>query len=212
MKKVLLAERHAITRDGIRYLLQETGEYQVARELSDGDALIATVQDETFDIAIVDLISIGARSIELISQVVSYTPMMRVLAICSTAEPSYAKSVFSAGASGFVTKDSTAAELVRAVHSVLAGHRYMSAQVAERMVRTIDIPPDAQLHARLTAREKAVLEGLACGDGISEIASRLGINAKTVSTYKARLLKKLELRTEAALIRYALEHQIVDPD
>ncbi|WP_176322886.1 helix-turn-helix domain-containing protein, partial [Burkholderia vietnamiensis] len=67
-------------------------------------------------------------------------------------------------------------------------------------------------HARLTAREKAVLEGLACGDGISEIASRLGINAKTVSTYKARLLKKLELRTEAALIRYALEHQIVDPD
>ncbi|HDR8949548.1 TPA: response regulator transcription factor, partial [Burkholderia vietnamiensis] len=69
MKKVLLAERHAITRDGIRYILQETGEYQVARELSDGDALIATVQDETFDIAIVDLISIGARSIELISQV-----------------------------------------------------------------------------------------------------------------------------------------------
>lgn len=212
VKKVLLAERHAITRDGIRYILQETGEYQVARELSDGDTLIAAIQDETFDIAIVDLTSIGAPSIELISQVVAFTPMMRVLALSSTAEPIYAKSVFSAGASGFVTKDSTAAELVRAVQSVLAGQRYMSAQVAERMVRTIDIPPAAQLHARLTAREKEVLKRLACGDGISEIASRLGINAKTVSTYKARLLKKLELRTEAALIRYALEHQLADRD
>ncbi|MCR5891711.1 response regulator transcription factor [Burkholderia cepacia] len=212
MKKVLLAERHAITRDGIRYILQTTGEYQVARELSDGNALIETVKDEPFDVAIVDLTSIGTRSVELISQLVRCAPKMRIVALCSKAEPTRAKSVFNAGASGFVTKDSTATELMQAVHAVLAGHKYMSAQVAERIVRAIDIPPDAPLHARLTVRENEVLKRLAYGDGISEIARDLGVNGKTVSTYKARLLEKLELRTDAALVRYAVEHQIIEPD
>jgi DNA-binding NarL/FixJ family response regulator len=141
MKKVLLAERHAITRDGIRYILQRTGEYQVVRELSDGDALIVAAKNESFDVAIVDLTSLGNRSIELISQLVACAPKMRILALCSKAEPTRAKSVFCAGASGFVTKDSTAAELVQAIHAVLAGHKYMSAQVAECIVRTIDILP-----------------------------------------------------------------------
>ncbi|HDR9510467.1 DNA-binding response regulator [Burkholderia cepacia] len=212
MKKVLLAERHAITRDGIRYILQSTGEYQVARELSDGDALIETVRDETFDVAIVDLTSIGARSVELISQLVACAPKMRIVALCSKAEPTRAKSVFSAGASGFVTKNCTATELVQATHAVLAGHKYMSAQVAERIVRMIDIPPDAPLHSRLSAREADVLKRLADGDGVSEIGRDLGVNPKTISTYKARLLEKLELRSDAALIRYAVEHQIIEPD
>ncbi|AWV05702.1 DNA-binding response regulator (plasmid) [Burkholderia sp. JP2-270] len=212
MKKVLLAERHTITRDGIRYILQSTGEYQVARELSDGDALIETVRDETFDVAIVDLTSIGARSVELISQLVDCAPKMRIVALCCKAEPTRAKSVFSAGAFGFVTKDCTATELVHAMHSVLAGHKYMSAQVAERIVRMIDIPPDAPRHSRLSARENDVLKRLAYGDGISEIARDLGVNPKTVSTHKARLLEKLELHTDAALIRYAVEHQIIEPD
>ncbi|KVQ61011.1 response regulator transcription factor [Burkholderia territorii] len=212
MKKVLLAERHAITRDGIRYILQRSGEYQIARELSDGDALIATAKNETFDVAIVDLTSIGVRSIELISQLVACAPKMRILALCSKAEPTRAKSVFGAGASGFVTKDSTAVELVQAVHAVLAGHKYMSAQVAERMIRTIDLPPDAPLHARLTVRENEVLKRLAYGDGISDIAKDLGLNSKTVSTYKARLLAKLDLRSDAALIRYAVQQQIIEPD
>ncbi len=212
MKKVLLAERHTITRDGIRYILQTTGEYQVARELSDGDALIATVENETFDVAIVDLTSIGLRSIELISQLVACAPKMRVVALCSRAEPTRAKLVFKAGASGFVTKDSTATELVQAMRSVLAGHKYMSTQVAERIVRTIDIPTDAPLHARLTARENEVLKRLAYGDGISDIARDLGVNSKTVSTYKARLLTKLELRSDVALIRYAVQQQIIEPD
>lgn len=212
MKKVLLAERHTITRDGIRYILQRTGEYQVARELSDGDALISTVQDETFDVAIVDLTTIGARSIELISELVACAPNMRILALCSKAEPTRAKSVFSASAAGFVTKDSTATELIQAVHSVLAGHKYMSAQVAERIVRTMDIPPDAPLHARLTLREIEVLKRIAYGDGISDIAKDLGLNSKTISTYKARLLAKLDLRNDAELIRYAVQQQIIEPN
>ncbi|ABO59246.1 response regulator transcription factor [Burkholderia vietnamiensis] len=212
MKKVLLAERHAITRDGIRYILQRTGEYQVVRELSDGDALIVAAKNESFDVAIVDLTSLGNRSIELISQLVACAPKMRILALCSKAEPTRAKSVFCAGASGFVTKDSTAAELVQAIHAVLAGHKYMSAQVAECIVRTIDIPPDAPLHTRLTEREGEVLKRLAYGDGISDIAKDLGLNSKTISTYKARLLAKLDLRNDAALIRYAIEQQIIEPD
>lgn len=212
MKKVLLAERHAITRDGIRYILQRTGEYQVVRELSDGDALIVAAKNESFDVAIVDLTSLGNRSIELISQLVACAPKMRILALCSKAEPTRAKSVFCAGASGFVTKDSTAAELVQAIHAVLAGHKYMSAQVAECIVRTIDIPPDAPLHTRLTEREGEVLKRLAYGDGISDIAKDLGLNSKTISTHKARLLAKLDLRNDAALSRYAIEQQIIEPD
>ncbi|KVQ69176.1 response regulator transcription factor [Burkholderia territorii] len=212
MKKVLLAERHAITRDGIRYILQTTGEYQVIRELSDGDGLIETAKNETFDVAIVDLTSIGVRSVELISELVACAPNMRILVLCSKAEPTHAKSVFGAGASGFVTKDSTAVELVQAMRAVLAGHRYMSAQVAERIIRTIDIPPDAPLHTRLTVRENEVLKRLAYGDAISDIARDLGLNSRTISTYKARLLAKLDLRSDAALIRYALRQQIIDPD
>ncbi|CAN0643694.1 hypothetical protein BCEP27_30079 [Burkholderia cepacia] len=88
----------------------------------------------------------------------------------------------------------------------------MSSQVAERIVRTIDIPPDAPLHARLTARENEVLKRLAYGDGVSDIAKDLGLNSKTISTYKARLLEKLDLRSDAALIRYAVAQQIIEPD
>ncbi|QTD94708.1 response regulator [Burkholderia anthina] len=212
MKKVLLVERHVITRDGIRHILETTRDYVIGCELADGDALVSTAENDTFDAAILDISSLGAAALELIRRLADRVPTTRILVLSARAEPMRAKAAFGAGAFGFVSKDSTATELVHAVRSILLGHKYMSARVAERMVRTIDLPPDAPLHSRLTGREAEVLRHLASGDGIADIAREMRLNAKTVSTYKARLLDKLELRSDVALIRYALAHQIIDPD
>ncbi|AOL05551.1 response regulator transcription factor [Burkholderia contaminans] len=212
MKKVLLVERHAITRDGIRHILESTRDYIVGCELSDGDALISTAENETFDAAILDIVSLGSGYLELIRQLAEHVPSIRILALSGRAEPTRAKATFTAGASGFISKDSTSIELLQATRSILQGHKYMSTQIAERMVRTIDIPPDAPLHSRLTDREAEVLRHLASGDGIAEIGREMGLSPKTISTYKARLFDKLELRSDAALIRYAVAYQIIEPD
>ncbi|NHH79680.1 response regulator [Burkholderia gladioli] len=211
MKKVLLVERHAITRAGIRRILETTQDFLVGCELANGDEMLSEVDGKTFDVAILDFSSLGQRGLALIRQLAVHVPTLRILVISANSDPVQAKSVFSAGAGGFLAKRNSGAEMLQAVRLVLSGRRYLSPDVAEHMVLMIDLPFDAPRHARLSTQETKVLRHLACGEPVAEIARDMGLSNKTISTYKARLFDKLAVRSDAALVRYALAHRLVDP-
>ncbi|CAN0626591.1 Two component transcriptional regulator, LuxR family [Burkholderia multivorans] len=212
MIKVWLADRHAVTRDGLRQILESTGEFTIAGEACNGPSALELARRCAADAAIVDLATLGERSTEFVRQIHAAAPALRVLVLSSLATRHDAARLFKAGAAGYVTMESSSRELMDALRKIVAGGVYVSVDVAERLARHLDLPADAPPHERLSERETEVLRRFASGESISEIAHALHISAKTVSTYKARALDKLELPNEAALIRYAIAHRIADPE
>ncbi|MFA8356980.1 LuxR C-terminal-related transcriptional regulator [Burkholderia ubonensis] len=212
MVKILIVDRHAMTRDCLHSVIETTGEFEVVGEASDGPSAIDTLKRLSVDTAIVDLATLGRHAPEIIGQLDACTPALRILALSLHAAPHRAAQAFDAGATGYVAKDCSSADLMQAIRRVSAGHRYVDVRVAERLAQPSDLPPNAPLHRRLSERELDVLKRLASGESGTEIADALKISLKTVSSYKTHLLDKLELRSEAALIRYALLHGIVEPD
>lgn len=162
-----------------------------------------------YDIAIVDISMPGMSGLDLLRRIRAEFPRPRVLMLSMYAEEQYAMRAFKAGANGYLTKDSATRELVAAVRKLVAGGVYVSASLAERLVLSLNGAHKDALHAQLTDRELDVLRRLAAGNRPAEIGQALHISTKTVSTHKTRILERLQLPNTAALIRYALEHDLV---
>jgi DNA-binding NarL/FixJ family response regulator len=154
----------------------------------------------------------GRNGVELIRQIKEEKPTLRILVLTMHAEQQYAVRAFRAGASGYVTKESASAELVSAVAKVAAGGVYVSLAMAERFAQSLSQPTDQLPHQRLSDREFDVLKRIAAGQTITEIATELCISSKTVSTYKTRILEKMQMPHEAALVRYAMRHKLIGDD
>jgi DNA-binding NarL/FixJ family response regulator len=208
--RVLLADDHAIVRAGLKEILADTGDITVAGEATNGQEVMERVRGQDYDVAVLDMSMPGRSGIELIKQVKDEKPKLRILILTMHSEQQYAVRALKAGASGFLTKEAAADQLVAAIRKVAGGGAYVSPETAERLV--LDAAPRAEAapHTLLSDREFEVLQMIAGGKTVGDIAKRLSLSAKTVSTHKTRILHKMGLANQAELIRYALEHKLLD--
>ena len=204
MIRVLLADAHEIVRDGLKRILAATTDVRVAGEAASGDEALALVRTHDYDVALLDMSMPGLSGIDLIKRVRIEKPKLRILVLSMHGEQQYAARALKAGASGYLTKDSAAEKLLGALRKVAAGGVHVSDAAAASLVATARAP-----HQELTDREFEVLRLLAGGHSPTEIAARLHLSVKTVSTHKAHVQDKLGLAGTADLVRYALEHKLI---
>jgi DNA-binding NarL/FixJ family response regulator len=210
MIKVIIADDHALMRDGLRRILEDAGDFEIVGEGCDGGTTLALVRSRDAKVLVLDLSMPGRSGVDLIKQIKDEKPALRILVLTMHAEEQYAVRAFKAGASGYLTKESASAELVNAVTKVASGGVYVSMAMAERFAQSLNEPADTLPHQRLSDREFEVFLRIAAGQTITEIAQTLCVSAKTVSTYKVRILEKMQLPHEAALVRYALRHKLIE--
>ncbi len=209
MTKVLIADDHTLVREGLLHILQTGPNLEVAGEAHDGVSALALVRNTPANVLVLDLSMPGRSGIELVQQIHDEKPALRILVLTMHAEQQYAVRAFKAGASGYMTKESASAELVAAVTKVAAGGVYVSLSMAERFAQSLNEPVDTLPHHRLSNREFDVLRRIAAGQTISEIARTLCVSSKTISTYKTRILEKMQMPHEAALVRYAMRYRLL---
>lgn len=210
--RVLLVDDHTIVREGLRRLLETASEGFEIVEASSGYQALECLRRQPFALAIVDLSMPGMSGLELIRRIKADHPATAVLVLSMHAEEQYALRAFKAGANGYLTKDSAAEELMRAVRKVAAGGAYVTASLAERVVQQLNGAAGVPRHAHLSDRELEVLRRLVAGQRLTDIAAALHLSVKTISTHKTRIQDKLELPSTAALIRYGLEHGLQADD
>jgi DNA-binding NarL/FixJ family response regulator len=210
MIRVLLADDHAVVRAGLREILTDAGDIMVAGEATNGQEVLAQVRGHDFDLAVLDMSMPGRSGIDLIKQVKSEKPKLRILILSMHSEQQYAVRALKAGASGYLTKDSAADELVAAIRRIAAGGAYVTPETAERLALDAAPEADAAPHTRLSDREFQVFQLIARGGAVGEIAKQLSLSVKTVSTHKTRIMEKMGLANQTELIRYALEHKLLD--
>ena len=208
--RVLVADDHPVVRRGLEHILAETADIVAVGEASNAHEVLDQVRAGACDVLLLDLTMPGGHGVETLEAVKRERPSLPVLVLSIHPEDQYAVRVFRAGAAGYMTKDSAADELVRAVRKVHAGGKYVTAKVAEALAAQIDRATDRPPHELLSNREYQVLCMLGRALSVTQIARELHLSEKTVSTYRARLLEKIHARTTAELIRYAVHNQLVD--
>ena len=210
MIRVLLADDHAIVRAGLKEILADTGDIEVTGEAANGQEVLARVFTQDFDVAVLDMSMPGRNGIELIKLVKAEKPKLRILVLSMHSEEQYAVRALKAGASGYITKDSAADQLVAAIRRIAAGGAYVTPETAERLALSVAPRAVVAAHTLLSDREFQVFRMIARGVSVSQIARELSLSVKTISTHKTRILEKTGLANQAELVRYALEHQLLD--
>jgi DNA-binding NarL/FixJ family response regulator len=210
MIKVLLADDHSIVRAGLRRLVEESGDIAVIAEAADGREAIRLAREQEPDVAVIDLTMPGLDGLEVISQLKLYCPKLPILVLTMQEEGQFVVRALEAGAKGYITKQSAPEQLVRAIHKVYGGGAYLSETAAEALaLHAARKTAGRSLLASLSNREIEVLRRLASGWTNREIAAAFAISIKTVDSYRLRLLKKLNLRNNAELTRFAIQNRLV---
>jgi two-component system invasion response regulator UvrY len=210
MIAIAIADDHAIVRRGIAQILSAENDLSVVGEASNYAEVMELVRRGGIDCLLLDISMPGRNGIDTLKQVKIEAPRIAVLVISMYPEDQYAFRAFKAGASGYLTKLSAADQLIPAIRQVARGRRYVTPELAEALMSYIDRDPDIPAHDALSDREFQTLRLIAAGQTLTQIGAALALSPKTVSAYRARLLAKLDLSTNAELTRYALEHKLVD--
>jgi two-component system invasion response regulator UvrY len=208
--KILVIDDHEVVRRGVKHILKETFPHVEVGEADTSQGGLVAVQQEPWDLAIVDISLPDRSGLELLCELHSESPQICLMVLSLHPEEQYAVRAFRAGAMAYLTKKTAPEELARAVKQVLSGRMYVTASLGERMASTLSKNPTGPAHHTLSEREFEVLVLLAQGQSVKHIAQSLSLSIKTVSTYRARLQDKLQLTTTAELIRYALDHHLVE--
>jgi DNA-binding NarL/FixJ family response regulator len=204
MIRVLIADDHKIVRDGLKRILAGTTDIHVTAEAASGEEALAAVRAQDFDLVMLDMSMPGLSGLDLVKRLRIERPKLRMLVLSMHGEQQYAARVLKAGAAGYLNKDSAAELLVSAIRKIAAGGMHIPEGAAAGLLAT-----DKPAHESLSDREFEVLRLLVGGLGPTEIAERLHLSVKTVSTHKTRILEKLDLGSTAELVRYALEQKLV---
>lgn len=208
MTRVLVADDHAIVREGIKRILEGQEAIEIAGEAVNGHEVVEAVRRGGFEILLLDLSMPGKSGIELIKQVKDESPKLRVLVLTMHEEDQYAVRAIRAGASGYLTKESAPGQLVSAIRRLAEGRLYISPNVAEQLALDVQPHGDEAPHRHLSDREFEVFQLLVSGRSVSDIAARLHLSVKTVSTHKTRILQKMSAASVADLVRYAIRHRL----
>lgn len=207
--KVLVVDDHPLMRRAVRQILEEAYVAAVVVEAHTGEEALEQVRTGVFDLAIVDLSLPGMSGLESLERMLRVRPGLRTLVLSMHAEDQFAVQALRAGAAGYMTKDHAADLLLAAIARIMGGGRYLSPALAELLADRLSGDPGALPHTRLSSREFRVMCMLAQGHGVSHIAHDLSLSAKTVSTYRARVLEKLAVSSNAELARYCVQHGII---
>lgn len=209
MIRVLIADDHAVVRRGIREILSEVEPVQLG-EAADAHELVEQLRSQHWDILILDITMPGKSGLELLKELKQERPKLPVLVLTVHPESQYAVRVLRAGAAGYMTKESAPEELVTAVRKIVAGGKYVSGSLAEKLARDLEAGAERPLHEALSDREFQVLCLIASGKTVTEIAGELCLSPKTISMYRTRILEKMKMRTNAELMHYAMSNRLVD--
>jgi DNA-binding NarL/FixJ family response regulator len=204
MIRVLLADDHAIIRDGVKQILADTDDLVVAGEAANGTALLKLVAEQQWDVLVLDISMPGKNGLELVKLIRQDKPRLPILIFSMHQEEQYALRALHAGASGYLTKESDGEVLISSIRKVAGGGVHVSDKVAEMLARE-RMPTISDLpHARLSDREFQIFEKIIAGARLTDIAAELNLSIKTVSTHKSRILQKMNMATDTDLVRYAI--------
>ena len=209
--KILIADDHAILRAGLKHLLADYSDITVGGEAGNGHEALAKAQAEHWDVMLLDMTMPGKSGIELIKQLKQLVPKLPILILSMHKEDVYAVRALKAGASGYLCKDNAEEQLVAALRKVAGGGLYITAAVAEKLALDVlhgdhqDAPP----HTKLSDREYQIFQSIVAGDSVTDIAQKLNLSVKTVSTHKTHILEKMGCDSVAELVRYALQHELL---
>lgn len=197
-------------RQGLKLILADRFKRAVFGEARNTQEALARVGKENWDVAVLDVTMPGRSGLEALKEMKRLRPQMPVLVLSMHPEDQFAVRMLKAGAAGYLTKESAGNELVGAIEKVVGGGRYISASLAERMASYLDLDVQKAPHERLSDREFLVLRMIASGKTVSQIARELFLSVKTISTYRARVLEKMDMQNNAELTHYALQKSLVD--
>jgi len=208
--RILIADDHAVFRRGLKETLSETFAKIVFGEARTAQETFELAQREEWDVIILDISMPGRSGLDILDDLRRSRPRIPVLLLTMHPEQQFARRALKAGAAGYLTKDSVPEELKEAIKRIVAGGRYVSTTLAETLAVDLRRGADLPLHELLSDREFQVLRMIASGKTVKEVADELSLSVKTVSTYRSRILEKTGMKTNADLIRYALQTQLVD--
>lgn len=206
MTRIFIADDHEIVRRGVKDIILESMEDAVIGEAGDAYETLESFSQQEWDLAVLDITMPGPTGLDLLKELKRLRPELPVLILSMHPEDKYAMRLLKAGASGYLSKRRVPEELIQAIRKALQGGHYLGSDAALYLKTDSDWPP----HEKLSNREFDVLRGFASGKATGEIAAELRLSIKTVSTYRTRLLKKMCMKTNAELIRYAIEHHLAD--
>lgn len=209
MLRILIADDHTIVRKGLKQILLEEFSSAVIEEVPDAEELVKKVMAEKWDVILSDLSMPGRSGLDALQQIKTSFPDLPVLILSIHPEEQYALRALRSGAAGYLSKDTAPDELVKAVKKVLLGKKYISQSIAEKLADSFSATYQKQPHETLSDREFDVMKLLANGKSVSEIAEMLSLSVTTVSTYRARVMTKMNLKSNSDLTRYAIENKLI---
>jgi DNA-binding NarL/FixJ family response regulator len=208
--RILVADDHPVVRRGLKQIVAQEPDMAVLGEAQNGQETLDLVRNQEWDIVVFDLSMPGRGGLETLRELKRIRRNLPVLVLSIHPPDQFAARVFKAGAAGYLTKESAPAELVRGIRKVIAGGHYVSPSVAEQLAVELEENGGSASHESLSDREYEVLRLIGAGKTVNQIADALALSVKTVSTYRARILEKMKMKTTAELIRYAIQHHLVD--
>lgn len=209
MIRILIADDHAIVRKGLTQLIRDEFASAEIAEVGDAEELISKVSDKDWDIVVCDLSMPGRSGLDALRQIKQMYPSLPVLIMSMHDEDQYALRVLKAGASAYLGKDNIHEDIIKAIRTVLLGKKFITPSVAEKLAQALEGDTNQLPHEKLSDREFDVFKLLAGGKAVSDIADQLSLSVTTVSTYRARILEKMNLKSNADLTRYALNNSLI---
>jgi DNA-binding NarL/FixJ family response regulator len=207
---ILIADDHAVVRRGLKDILTDALPGASFSEAGDGDEVLKQLGKIPAALLVLDINMPGRSGIDVLRDVKHSYPRLPVIILSCHPEDQYAVRCLRAGAAAYINKDSAPEELAIATKKILSGGRYLSASLAEKLIANLDEPADKPLHESLSDREHEVMRMIADGVALTEIAARLNVSVKTISSYRARIMEKMEMKSNAELTRYAMANSLID--
>jgi two-component system, NarL family, invasion response regulator UvrY len=210
MINILIADDHPIVRQGLRQILSDISDMKVAGEAVNGQEALDQVRAGGWDVLVLDITMPDRSGFDILKELKHERPELPVLVLSIHAEEQFAVRVLKAGASGYLTKENAPTELIKAIRKVVSGGKYISRSLAESPAFSLDTDSARPRHEALSDREFQVMQMMASGKTLADIAEELSLSTKTISTYRTRLLEKMNLKTNAEIIRYAIENGLIE--
>ena len=210
MVKVLIADDHALFRDGLRRIFSEPEDIEVVAEAVDGKDILKKIKEYDWDIILLDINLPDINGLDVLKRVLSVNPAARILVLSMYPEEEYAIRAIRSGASGYLTKDSPTDHLINVVRRLARGGKYVNPELAEKLLFNPVLDSGILTHTTFSDRELHVFKLIVAGESLTAIANKLSLSVKTVSTYRSRILEKMNMKNNAQLVRYAIQHQLVE--
>lgn len=210
MVKILIADDHAIVREGLKQIVADTSDMIVIDEASDGHEVLALLSKNNYDVVVLDIAMPGPIGLDILKEIRKESPKLPVLILSVYPEEQYAVRALKAGASGYLTKESAPDELITAIRKVSMGGKYITSSLAEKLAFELEVDTEKPLHKTLSDREFQVMCMIAKGRAIKDIAEELYLSPKTVSTYRSRILEKMKMKSNEELTHYARNNHLID--